>query len=212
MAFLIGGHTLFLHVPKTAGTAISQAFFDAGVQVTVLPSPGTIWRHATEIQLYNVPTCYEWKYRFGFVRHPVAWWHSLWKFTHQRDSIMLRPKRLPIWHLNHPFNEIFYNCKRYHKKDANEFITRMIDHHPEFYSRMIDAFFGESRQGVDFIGRVEKISSDLKELCKLRALPEVDLKGVNASRPPSSEELSERVVDLICESEKKIVEEVYDDG
>jgi len=75
-ARLLPSNALFLHIPKTGGSWVEQALREIGVQIE---QPATIhgvtYRHSL-LSMFQE----QYPYVFTFVRHPLSWYESWWKY------------------------------------------------------------------------------------------------------------------------------------
>jgi hypothetical protein len=99
------------------------------------------------------------KYILTFVRHPIAYYESVWKWLTNniapRNNRFRRMLRYWRWH---PFKSAAF----YYSDDFNIWVQRMIDSDPMWYTRMVENYVGPpGGEFVDFIGRTETLQSDL---------------------------------------------------
>lgn len=133
----------FLHVPKTGGTWVRQALAAGcpAAQTFYLDGSGhTRW--------FETPGAD--KFTFAFVRHPLAWWRSFWRF-HQGPA-----RRYVVSHRI---------CRECWSDDFDEFVANVVRTSPGDYGRLIEFYLGPVGACVDFVGRQERLLDDL-----LRAL------------------------------------------
>jgi len=144
---LPGSDALFLHIPKTGGCWVEQALIQARTR-NELPAtiPGVTWRH-------SLLSMFKRRYRFvfTFVRHPLSWYESWWKF------------QAGIWTIFEPGVWHPQRClERFQANDFSEFIRLCIKHEPGYVSRMYEWYIGpEGYEFVDFVGRQETLVDDL---------------------------------------------------
>jgi hypothetical protein len=133
---------LFIHVPKTAGTWVAKAMEAAGLCPE--PEGGSEHPFFHELDRRN-------RFSFAFVRDPLHWWGSEWKFRrnhHYRDLV------------NHPYD-------RWLDLGFDEFVERVTEHCPGFLSQTYDKHIGTIEDSVDFIGRYENLVDDLVKALRL---------------------------------------------
>ena len=153
---LIKSKSLFLHIPKTGGTWIEEALKAAAVEVE---NPGAIaevtWRHSL---LSHYRQSYG--FSFTFVRHPLDWYESWWKF----QSSGSWPEHEPgVWHPQRVLGRCASNT-------FSEFINRCIEHEPAYVTRMYEWYIGPPGfELVDFVGRYEHLADDLVRVLRLAA-------------------------------------------
>lgn len=94
-------------------------------------------------------------FRFCFVRHPLSWYESWWKYMQTigwRDFGVQNSATL--WHPNATLNGLG-------SSDFNEFIWNVIKKRPGYVSEL---FLSYSKPGINFIGRTETLNRDLLEV------------------------------------------------
>ncbi len=75
-ARLLPSNALFLHIPKTGGSWVEQALREIGVQIEQPATiPGVTFRHSL-LSMFQE----RYPYVFTFVRHPLGWYESWWKY------------------------------------------------------------------------------------------------------------------------------------
>lgn len=146
--FLPESQTLFLHVPKTGGVWITETLPQIGIAVEPVkpfvgkrsPKPFR-GRHILPGHCCRVP----WRQSFAFVRHPVSWLESFWRYTqaHRHD----RPSALTGGTAGFAFDE---------------FVGYVIRCEPALATRTFERYAGpEGLELVDHVGRQESLAADL---------------------------------------------------
>lgn len=147
-------NALFLHVPKTGGTWVRQVLDRSNVAWRYpgcdrLPYNGE-FRHALPMHWSQRPAI-----RFCFVRNPVDWYVSLWRWCNPREK-----ERALRWNW-HPCKELIALwCE-----DFEVWVTTCLDRYPAFYTRMLWLYAGPP--GGDFVsvvGRQETLAQDLSRI------------------------------------------------
>lgn len=172
----------FIHVPRTGGTWIQQALWYAGLgnhrwccgtRTSYLPRDHLLAGHNRKPGLYDV------RWRFAFVRYPLAYYESVWKWlVSQKQQIKIIR---PYWRW-HPFmvaHKVWMGCT-----DFNDWVQKLLDVEPCWYTRLIEGYVGpEGGEFVEYIGRTESLAQDFVNLCLLmKADRSAAIKA--ATRPP----------------------------
>jgi hypothetical protein len=158
MAVLLKTGWLFVHIPKTGGTWLRCGLAEAGVAAGEEADPGVApWPvlagasagmrrcHATARSVGHDPAR-----SFCFVRHPLAWYRSLWAHG-ARDG----------WEPGE-FALDQYGCD-----DFTEFMDRCLRAFPTgFVSHLYRVY----TEGVGFVGRFERLGEDLHGALALAGL------------------------------------------
>ena len=192
---------LFIHIPKTGGTWVSEAMEAAGVQVE--PAADDHHPEKPELEIGD-------RFAFAFVREPLSWYRSIWKF-HRRN---------PLTHWTHIGESI--------DLDFPDFLEHMIESYPGYLGGYYRMFVGAPHDPIDFVGRHEHLSDDLVTALRLagqefdedvlRAVParnfdnEESLYGSLLPPPERSgpEDLvSEDLKDRLKEAEYEVYERFY---
>jgi hypothetical protein len=150
-------------------------------------------------------------YKFAFIRHPVTWYQSAWRYM---ESIQWKNfiknenqsrffLKYDTWH---PFEKL-YDAK---SSNVNEFIKNLIDEMPGFYTHLIYAYTGIN--SINYIGKQENLIDDLKNVLTHLGINNDELyfepEKVNKSTV-SVPQLEQGITDKILESEYPIISKYY---
>jgi hypothetical protein len=167
MGVIMKSGAVFLHIPKTGGCWVEEALRVADQFYRVLPH-----RHAdmTRVMHYRKFEKFrprKWvrdrriglpgspmlgaNYRFCFVRHPLKWYESWWRFMENRKWNRWGAQGFAdAWHPNSVLNGLG-------SPDFNEFVYNVVTARPgyvtELYSRYTD-------ERIDFVGKQESLVDD----------------------------------------------------
>jgi hypothetical protein len=97
-------------------------------------------------------------FRFCFVRHPLSWYESWWKFmetVNWRD--FGKTNSASLWHPNSILNGLGSN-------DFNEFVWNVMQKRPGYVSEL---FMSYTKSGINFIGRTESLNQDMLDVLTL---------------------------------------------
>ncbi|MDB4458973.1 sulfotransferase family 2 domain-containing protein [bacterium] len=172
MSLILKGGAVFLHIPKTGGNWIISVLRECGLAKT-----GLGHKHANMDRLL-VPMDYRKSnlrahfkihrikkhfgnnpYTFCFVRHPLAWYESRFKYMTQPSRNWRHwgdEKDLFDWHPQTALN----GCG---SEDFNQFVQKIIEKRPGYVTEL----FGEyAKPPIDFIGKQETLKEDLVKVLK----------------------------------------------
>ena len=168
MATLLKTGWLFVHVPKTGGTWLRRGLAEAGFivgeeavpgvaawPVPATASPAMRRLHATARGVGHDPAR-----SFCFVRHPLAWYRSLWAHG-VRDG--WEPREFALDQ---------YGCD-----DFRAFMDRCLRAFPVGFVSLLYRVFTD---GAGFVGRYERLGEDLHAALALAGL---DPSGAFAHAP-----------------------------
>ena len=143
--------SVFFHIPKTGGNWVRQAIGNSGTIPWTIYAP-EIEHHLT-LQTDHIPPSHmntEGKFTFTFVRNPLTWYQSFWRYrrmeakdgqTMWRDAFILDEK-----------------CKA---ETFNKMVVNSIEKFPEgFITSLYQEFVGKDLKKVDFIGKQENLEND----------------------------------------------------
>lgn len=161
MAELLRNGAVFIHVPKCGGNWVRETLRQAklwrcriGYKHSTPEHVSDIWRFHRAQFLRHLPTRFDVTpgrlrraYKFAFVRDPVGWYESWWKFM----AGDWHAWEIGRWHPQRPIDE----CG---DDDFNRFVANVLEACPGYVSEM----YGWYAEGCDYIGRVENLASDLR--------------------------------------------------
>ncbi len=117
-------------------------------------------------------------YRFCFVRHPLSWYESWWKYMSGLGWNDWGEENDPVnWHPNSILNGLGSD-------DFNQFVSNVINKRPGYVSELYFAF---TKPGINFIGKTENLSEDLMKVLDIQNLGYdkqaiLDMNRVNVSK------------------------------
>ncbi len=151
---LIKSDSLFLHIPKTGGTWVEEALKASGVEAEYAKAISNVtWRHSLVSQYTQA-----YDFVFTFVRHPISWYESWWKFQTSLSWIEHEPG---VWHPQRVLGKCASN-------NFAEFTLSCIEQEPAYVSRMYEWYIGPPGcEFVNFIGHYERLTDDLARVLRL---------------------------------------------
>lgn len=150
---------LYIHIPKTAGTAISKHSIR--------------YEHSTLNEVMNVSTNIHQFIKFTCVRNP---WDRLVSSYHFLTQVNPTKDWLPKGYLEvHNYLKSISFEKMCHALEVNKELIDWIHLRPQ-----INWFSNELE--FDFVMRFEKLEEDFKKVCELAGRPPVKLQKMNTSR------------------------------
>lgn len=132
--------SVYLHVPKTAGSWMVACIQKAGLAKQVYDELAHAPLHRVK-EVINDPSLKYW----AFVRHPVTWWESYW-----RD-------RMTFGWNNGPVNE---DCR---SEDYQTFMDNVLSNYQCWYSKWVESIVGRPGQ-IDHIGKFENVEKDFVDI------------------------------------------------
>jgi len=146
MALILPGHFLYLHVPKTGGKWTKNVLRRnyPGARLLNESTHGNVWAKRGHCDLQDVGHMEP--FRFAFVRHPVDFWRSFWRFR--------------MKHTWQPGHEIDSRCM---DNDFDAYVEKVLANLPGYASQMFARFVGPVEDEIEYIGRQETLVEDLRE-------------------------------------------------
>lgn len=193
MAVLLKNGAVFLHIPKTGGTWITEVLYKLG-----LVEQEFSHQHANMVRVLHADKFPPGKssegqpnkrlsqqieistFKFCFVRDPFKWYESWWKYMNTKGwNSWGRCDDKNHWH---PCLSI--NGTGSH--DFDTFVENVIKIYPGFVTNLYNQY---TENGIHFIGKQESLASDLVHVLKTMKLdidPELIYQNPvkNASKNP----------------------------
>jgi len=209
MAELLRTGAVFIHVPKAGGNWVREALRDQGLWRCRIG-----YKHSTPKRIADVWRFHRWQFikhlptrpdvtpaklrdafKFCFVRNPVTWYESWWKFM----AGDWHPWEVGRWHPQRPID----NCG---DDDFNRFVENVLRERPGYVSEMYRWYV----DGSDFIGRVERLAEDLQaalhasgteiDLKALKKVPAANVSEPRCGLPEWDPSVLRRVIDAESEA------------
>jgi hypothetical protein len=180
MALLLKNDSVFLHIPKTGGTWVrailkefdlvkgplghghsdfERAYWHAKLHhdLKVVRYILREWIHSPRAQPKMKPGCF----MFCFIREPLAWYESWWRFMMSINWRVLGDESDPHkWHPNAMLNGLG-------SPDFNTFMHNLNRKRPGYVTEMYGWYI---RPGMTFVGKLENMVPDLAKAFQLMKL------------------------------------------
>ncbi len=157
MRYLPDSKALFLHIPRTGGVWVNKALNVLQIKHNITwrkDIPIKIPRNHQLILHLPIKRLCSVSFRFAFVRHPIAYYESVWKWL----NVGIQMRRHWKWHP-------FLSAHKLYSPDFNQWIRRMLDEESAWYTRLVESYVGpKGGEFVDYIGKTETLSTDLKKV------------------------------------------------
>lgn len=151
MIFLPHSATMILHIPKCGGTWVERALTAGGVNFVLLN------KHA------HKPPMQQTRYVATFVRHPIEWYRSYWRF---HTGVQTRHAPLPTGTLK-PTTFNPYDLQACGDPDFTRFGENCLQRLPAYVTHLFDLY----TRAADWVGKRERLSDDLVALLTEREEP-----------------------------------------
>lgn len=175
MALLLNCGAVFLHVPKTGGSWVTDVLNECDLiernigpkhwdMTRVMNEPRfkrarkfvahQIWGRLDRVLGHSAPPE---PFRFCFVRHPLKWYESWWKYMSGRgwnDWGVEGDK--DNWHPNAILNGLGDD-------DFNAFVRKVVAKRPGYVTELYGWY---TQPGISFIGKQERLTDDLIDVLK----------------------------------------------
>lgn len=169
---------LFVHIPKTAGCWVHTV-----IDALKIPHRRARARDGYCPHFPAYACADEFDVAFSFVRHPVEWYRSWWKYQVGR----WRRFTPHLWHPQKPLYDIQH-------LDFNRWVDAVVAEEPGYVSRMYEWFLGPpgSPWPKIHVGRQEHVEADLTAMFRTVGVDCPDIKDLgvartNVSRGPEPE-------------------------
>jgi hypothetical protein len=191
MPSLLLPRSRFLHVPKTGGNWVSAVLQDLFPHAQRMAK-----KHATRRTAPGAE-----RFTFAFVRHPLTWYQSYFAYKQCRG-----------WHPKNDWD------LRVQADLFEDFVRRALDETPGHYSQRVRWFVGRPGEEIDFVGRFERLRSDLiralelagEEFDRQRILSAPAVNTSDYRRYPA--EYSAELARQVLEVEREVIERFYADS
>ena len=142
---------VFVHIPKTGGDSVSR-FLINNVPGAFHSGGGKHWAPWMHT---NVPGIH---FKFAFVREPVAWYKSFYRFIH--NNYIVPNGKYPVFEKGkyHPMRQ----WEKYDWSSFDTFIECVYGETPAYYTKLVEWMTGpENSRMINYIGKQEELSMHL---------------------------------------------------
>lgn len=156
MAVLLKGGGLFFHCPKTGGKWVREVLRRARLGAREVGGPDM---HGDVARVMYEDCVYQHAFSFAFVRHPVRWLESYWRFTHsgERVSAWGKLNRWEDWHPNAPLAKLTTSSATF-----DEFARGVCEREPGYVTHLFGRYCA-AHVRPSFVGRFERLRGDLSK-------------------------------------------------
>lgn len=166
MTLTLRDGSLFLHVPKTGGIWIHKVLYDmdyikndeghehadlSHLSAEIIQREAVWYQQPPFRSRQRLREQDKMPFLFCFVRHPLRWYESLWRFMRQQH--WPRMGREGYWRQWHP--KALLNGLGH--EDFNTFIANVMEKRPGYLSEL---YFNYARPEVNFVGQTEHLTED----------------------------------------------------
>jgi len=151
---------LVQHIPRTGGTWIRDAIDACGISyckcLAACPQHIAI-KHGLATHIRKTSK-YPHSIIAAFVRHPVAYYESVWKWMTDANMQKTRHRLLHGWHPHGTAVKLY-------RADFNEWVDVMLDEKSAWYTRLVELYVGpDGGEFCSFVGRTEHLLRDVVNL------------------------------------------------
>lgn len=181
MAFLLPQHTVFLHVPKTGGEWVRCFLGQQGLILKKFTGHADARTAAIEFDRWFRLTpeglgkefCWRLRYPkrpapcekpflFSFVRHPLRWYESMFKYSRKRGW---------PYHGNQKYSPVSWSALSWlngiETESFMEYVCEVFRRRPGFLTDLYAEYTGPM---VGFVGRTERLTEDLEKIMEKRGI------------------------------------------
>jgi len=142
---------LFVHVPKTGGDSVSRFLINnvPGAYHSGGGKHWAPWMHNEGYKNY---------FKFAFVREPVEWYKSFYRFI--QSNYIIPNGKYPLFErgMYHPMRQ----WEKYNWRSFDTFIADVYEETPAYYTKLVEWMTGpENSRMLNYIGKQEHLSDDL---------------------------------------------------
>jgi hypothetical protein len=177
MTSLLKNNAVYLHIPKTGGTWVYAVLTALGLVRARLGhehadllhaawhdrfcSDAKLFRHLLRrfARSSRAPVAMPLdSFKFCFVREPIKWYESYWRFMQTMDWQAIGDEAVPIkWHPNAMLNGLG-------SPDFNTFMANVLRKRPGYVTEMYGWY---TPPNIDFVGKQENLTEDLAQALTL---------------------------------------------
>lgn len=150
MADTLLSKSLFIHVSRSGGSWVGEVLRQLGLCVAPLP------HFHTTLEFLRSCNFYDRNFRFAFVRHPLQWYRSFYRYcltTTKTPGRMPWKDRFKHDRLTEPSVGVTFE----------EFMAFAIKHRPGWVTGLYERQVGVPGDEIEFIGRYETLRGDYDE-------------------------------------------------
>jgi len=165
--FLPEKGALFLHVPRTGGTWLKHALNLAEIPLNKWGSVAEDYRPKkhTFLSHYRLELLSQVKFVFSFVRHPIPYYVSVWRFTTR--CVLMHKERMEQVFRGEDSSALNEAVNRW-KPDFFEWMEEMLEEEPGWVTRWFERYIGpEGGEHQHYIGRTETLEKDVFHVIRL---------------------------------------------
>lgn len=139
--YIPSADALFVHIPKTGGSWITAVLEESGLghRVHSVRADVTV-RHGLPADLPEA------RFRFLFVRHPVSWYESWWKYQAGRWIAFEQDR----WHPQ----RMLQPCAA---DDFGQFVRNCLEREPAYVTRLYEWYVGPPEWTEELLHRVRQV-------------------------------------------------------